>query len=56
MLLRLARHTQQAQSRARGSSSFALSLNEKDLELLRDLQTFFGCGWIRRSKADRTLK
>lgn len=36
--------------------SFALSLNEKDLELLRDLQTFFGCGWIRMSKSDRTFK
>jgi LAGLIDADG endonuclease len=36
--------------------SFALSLNEKDLELLRDLQTFFGCGWIRESKSDRTFK
>jgi LAGLIDADG endonuclease len=36
--------------------SFALSLNEKDLELLRDLQAFFGCGWIRESKADRTFK
>ena len=36
--------------------SFALSLNEKDLALLRDLQTFFGCGWIRESKADRTFK
>jgi hypothetical protein len=36
--------------------SFSLSLNEKDLELLRDLQTFFGCGWIRESKADRTFK
>jgi hypothetical protein len=36
--------------------SFALSLNERDLELLRDLQTFFGCGWIRESKADRTFK
>jgi hypothetical protein len=36
--------------------SFALSLNEKDVELLRDLQTFFGCGWIRASKADRTFK
>ena len=30
--------------------SFSLSLNEKDLELLRDLQAFFGCGWIRESK------
>ena len=36
--------------------SFALSLNEKDLELLRELQTFFGCGWIRASRADRTFK
>jgi hypothetical protein len=36
--------------------SFALSLNEKDLGLLRDLQTFFGCGWIRESKSDRTFK
>jgi hypothetical protein len=36
--------------------SFSLSLNEKDLELLRDLQTFFGCGWIRESKGDRTYK
>jgi hypothetical protein len=36
--------------------SFSLSLNEKDLELLRELQTFFGCGWIRESKADRTFK
>ena len=36
--------------------SFALSLNEKDLDLLRDLQAFFGCGWIRESKADRTFK
>lgn len=36
--------------------SFSLSLNEKDLELLRDLQAFFGCGWIRESKADRTFK
>ena len=36
--------------------SFSLSLNEKDLELLEDLQAFFGCGWIRRSKGDRTFK
>ncbi len=36
--------------------SFSLSLNEKDLELLRDLQAFFGCGWIRESKSDRTFK
>jgi hypothetical protein len=36
--------------------SFSLSLNEKDRELLEDLQTFFGCGWIRESKTDRTFK
>jgi LAGLIDADG endonuclease len=36
--------------------SFSLSLNEKDLELLRDLQAFFECGWIRESKSDRTFK
>ena len=26
------------------------------MELLKDLQTFFGCGWIRESKSDRTFK
>jgi hypothetical protein len=36
--------------------SFSLSLNEKDLELFRDLQAYFGCGWIRESKSDRTFK
>ena len=36
--------------------SFALSLNEKDLPLLEELRGHFGCGWIRRSKADRTFK
>jgi hypothetical protein len=36
--------------------SFSLSLNERDRRLLEDLQTFFGCGWIRRSEADRTYK
>ena len=36
--------------------SFALALNEKDLELLTGLQAFFGCGWIRESKTDRTVK
>ena len=36
--------------------SYALSLNERDVELLQDLQAFFGCGWIRRSKGDRTFK
>jgi LAGLIDADG endonuclease len=36
--------------------SFALSLNERDEALLTALQTYFGCGWIRRSRADLTLK
>jgi hypothetical protein len=36
--------------------SFSLSLNERDHGLLLDLQTFFGCGWIRESKSDRTFK
>jgi hypothetical protein len=36
--------------------SFSLSLNERDRELLGDLQTYFGCGWIRESRSDRTLK
>jgi LAGLIDADG endonuclease len=36
--------------------SFSLSLNEKDLGLLRGLQAFFGCRWIRESKRDRTFK
>jgi hypothetical protein len=36
--------------------SFSLSLNERDLDLLTDLQAFYGCGWIRRSKGDRTFK
>jgi hypothetical protein len=36
--------------------SFALSLNERDLGLLTDLQAFFGVGSIRHSKGDRTYK
>ncbi len=36
--------------------SFSLSLKERDGQLLVDLKAFFGCGWIRESKADRTLK
>jgi LAGLIDADG endonuclease len=36
--------------------SFSLSLNERDVVLLRDLQAFFECGWIRESKGDRTFK
>ncbi len=36
--------------------SFSLSLNEKDRDLLVGLQQFFGCGWLRQSRSDRTLK
>jgi hypothetical protein len=36
--------------------SFSLSLNERDRNLLGGLQAFFGCGWIRESKSDRTYK
>jgi hypothetical protein len=36
--------------------SFSLSLNEKDVHLLEELQRFFGCGWIRESRGDRTFK
>jgi len=36
--------------------SFSLSLNEKDRVLLMDLQTFFGCGSLRESRGDRTVK
>jgi LAGLIDADG endonuclease len=34
---------------------FSLSLNERDRELLGDLQAFFECGWIRESRSDRTF-
>ena len=36
--------------------SFALALNERDLGLLKDLRAFFGCGWLRQSRRDRTYK
>jgi hypothetical protein len=36
--------------------SYSLSLNEKDGDLLMGLREFFGCGWIRQSRGDRTLK
>jgi len=36
--------------------SFSLSLNERDRELLGDLQAYFECGWIRESRSDRTFK
>ena len=36
--------------------SFSLSLNQRDLELLKELHAFFGCGAIRYSRSDRTYK
>ena len=36
--------------------SFSLSLNRRDLELLKQLHAFFGCGAIRYSRSDRTYK
>jgi LAGLIDADG endonuclease len=36
--------------------SFSVSLNERDLRLLEDLQAFFDGGWMRESKRDRTFK
>jgi LAGLIDADG endonuclease len=36
--------------------SFSLSLNERDRSLLADLQMFFGCGSLRESRGDRTVK
>jgi hypothetical protein len=36
--------------------SYSLSLNEKDLTLLEELREYFGCGWIRESRSDRTWK
>ncbi len=36
--------------------AFSLSLNQRDLNLLKDIQAFFHCGAIRYSKTDRTYK
>lgn len=36
--------------------SFSISLNQRDLELLKSIREFFGCGGIRFSKVDRTYK
>jgi hypothetical protein len=36
--------------------SFALSLNERDRDLLEELQAYFECGWIRWSRGDQTFK
>lgn len=36
--------------------SFSISLNERDLPLLKKLNAFFKCGSIRYSNSDRTYK
>jgi len=36
--------------------SFSLTLNRRDLNLLKDIRAFFGCGAIRFSRSDRTYK
>ncbi len=36
--------------------SFSLSLNRRDVELIKKVRAFFGCGGIRYSKSDRTFK
>jgi LAGLIDADG endonuclease len=56
MLLRLFGSSVEAADGPRGTTILLASLNEKDLALLQDLQTFFGCGWIRESRSDRTFK
>jgi hypothetical protein len=56
MLFGVLRRPEQAARRLEARPSFALSLNERDRDVLDDLQSYFGCGWIRESKADRTFK
>ena len=36
--------------------SFSLSQNEKDIVLINSLVNFFGCGFVRPSKTDNTVK
>ena len=36
--------------------SFSISLNQRDLELIKAIHKFFGCGAVRFSKSDRTYK
>ncbi len=36
--------------------SFSISMNERDLELLKEVKRYFGCGAIRYSRQDRTYK
>ena len=36
--------------------SFSISLNRRDLDLIRKVHDFFGCGAVRYSRSDRTYK
>ena len=36
--------------------SFSVTLNQRDLALLKKVQSYFNCGGIRFSKSDRTYK
>ncbi len=36
--------------------SFSLSLHQRDLQLLQQVQAYFGCGAIRYSRRDRTYR
>ena len=36
--------------------SFSVTLNQRDLELVKMIHDFFGCGGIRFSRSDRTYK
>ena len=36
--------------------SFSISLNQRDLPLIKQIHEYFGCGAVRYSKSDRTYK
>ncbi len=36
--------------------SFSISLNRRDLNLIKQVHQYFGCGAVRYSKSDRTYK
>lgn len=36
--------------------SFSITLNRRDIELIKSIRDFFGCGGIRYLKGDRTYK
>ena len=56
MLLHLFRRPSEATKWSRGEAVVLAFLNGRDRDLLTDLQAFFGCGWIRESRGDRTFK